>query len=199
MQTAKRRWIYSGLALPKGVGTVRRSPASLGAARPDPGPSTTLRVALIGDELGDGLSMALRLLGEESGASVDACPRHGSTVAAWLDEGWFDQVLVGLPQWIVAAFMWGIPVPTRLAVPTGAMRVAQEAADRIEARLIWVSPPGVLSDALREVRENVIGERHGVLSSEGLQIQLGPDGACPTALGYAAWAGNVWKQLEQGA
>lgn len=199
MQTAKRRWIYSGLALPKGVGVVRRSLAGLGVPRPDLASGPTLRVALIGDELGDGLAMALRLLGEEAGAAVDACPRPGSTVAGWLDEGWFEQVLAGLPQWVVAAFMWGLPGGERMAVPTGAMRVAQDAADRAEARLIWVAPPGSLPDAVREVRENVVGARHGVLSTEGLQIQLGPDGAQPTALGYAAWAGNVWRQLEQGA
>jgi hypothetical protein len=199
MQTAKRRWIYSGLALPKGVGIVRRSAGVVARPQADFGAVRTLRVALIGDELGDGLSMALRLLGEESGASVNSCPRSGSTVAAWLDEGWFDDVLVGLPQWVIAAFTWGIPSPERLAVPTGAMRVAQEAADRVSARVVWVAPPGVLTDAVREVSENVIGARHGVLSSEGLQIQLGPDGERPTALGYAAWAGNVWKQLEQGA
>jgi hypothetical protein len=199
MQTAKRRWIYSGLAIPKGVGVVRRSGADVSRPRADFGAGPTVRVALIGDELADGLSMALRLLGEEAGALIDSCPRPASTVASWLDEGWFDHVLAGTPQWVVAAFTWGIPGSARLAVPTGAMRVAQESADRVAARVVWVAPPGVLADAVREVRENIIGERHGVLSTEGLQIQLGPDGERPTALGYAAWAGNVWKQLEQGA
>lgn len=154
-----------------------------------------LRVALIGDELADGLQPALRVLGEEAGASIDARPRRGSSVATWVDEGWLLDALLGLPAWVVAAFAWGIINSDRYAVPTGAMRVAQGLADGVGSRIIWVAPPGVLPDAVREVQENVVGERHGVLSTRGLQIQLGPDGEQPTVLGYAGWAGAVWRQL----
>ncbi len=196
MQTAKRRWIYTGLALPSDVGLVRHSeiPSDLPKVE-----LSSIRLALIGDELAEGLQTALSVLGEESGAFVDARPRRGSTVAAWLDGGWLAEVLEGMPSWVVAAFHWGVVSASRFAVPTGAMRVAQDEADRCGARIVWVAHPGVLPDALREVRENVVGNRHGVLSSQGLHIQVGPDGTDPTALGYAGWAGAVWKQIESGA
>ncbi len=199
MQQSKRAWIYSGLALPKGVGLVRTAGAVLEHREAGSETLLTLRVALIGDELAEGLQKALRVLGEGSGAAIDARPRRGSTVAAWIEEGWLREALAALPACVVAAFTWGILSERRRAVPTGAMRVAQEAADLAGARIIWVAPPTVLPDAVREVRENVIGERHGVLTSEGLDIQLGPDGARPTVLGYAGWAGAVWRQLESGA
>ena len=199
MQRAKRSWIYSGLALPKGVGLVRPAAAVLERRPAGSEAVLALRVALIGDELAVGLQTALRVLGEEAGAAIDSRARRGSTVAAWIEEGWLGDVLSGLPAWVVAAFTWGIVSTNRFAVPTGAMRVAQDTADRTGARIIWVAPPAVLPDAVREVRENVIGARHGVLTSEGLDIQLGPDGTRPTVLGYAGWAGAVWRQLESGA
>jgi hypothetical protein len=198
MQSQKRAWIYSGLALPKGVGLVRPAAGILERRRPGPEALRDLRVALVGDELAEGLERALCVLFQEAGALMEARCRRGSTVAAWVEEGWLADVLAARPAGVLAAFTWGVVGPNRYTVPTGAMRVAQEQADALGARIVWVAPPTVLPDAAREVRENVIGERHGVLTSEGLDIQLGPDGASPTVLGYAGWAGAVWRQFESG-
>jgi hypothetical protein len=100
---------------------------------------------------------------------------------------------------VVAAFTWGVAGGEHVTVPTGAMRVSQAMADAVSVRVLWIAPPGALPDAVREVQQNVVSPRHRLLTNDGLRIHLGPDGTRPTALGYAGWAGAVWKQLEAGA
>ena len=182
VERTKKAWLYGGLALAEGVGLVSTPEASehppfqLGGS-----------VVLFGDELALGLGTPFRELCEMDWLGLEVSGRRGSKPSEWLDRGWAKK-LGGrpAPTLFLGAFQW----PS--SAPDAAMRAIEHVVEA-SGPVLWLAPPWA-AEASRamELRQR---PPHGVFCADALDIPLGPDGRQPTAMGYAGWAGALWKWL----
>jgi hypothetical protein len=212
--TARHRWIYAGLALADGVGLVSAPERSAPPSQPPPPPAQPTELptpaqtrrplllpgqqaALFGDALAAGLVVALTHLTNEARVPLYAQARRDNTVEDWVVRGWFADVLRDRPQVILGAFRWAA------TVPAAAMHRIEELATERAARMVWLAPPGAteaqivgVARALNELRAGRPYWPHRLFRSDGLTIPVGPDGATPSAMGFAGWAGALWAYLS---
>lgn len=172
----QRRWVYGGLAVAAGVGLVLAGRRG-GALGGEPG----RRILLVfqqghGDGLAQGLGAPLGRLGREAGVPVSVVP------------------LFQLPPVDATTFVLVVGV---IAGPGG--RVDCRAVTALVLRLraagatvAWVAPPARAVPALVACLGRLSVP---IFPSGALRLQRGPDGRSLSVLGYAGWAGAIWRWL----
>lgn len=166
MRAAKRQWIYTGLAVPRGVALVRRTPA-----RPEQARRGT--IVLVGDETAHALATPLSDLAKDAGTPFVARYAPRSTALDWSTDAVLESQLQRLRPSHVLYAMDGQDARAVVLLATKAQRVG--------ARPQWLATPG------RPVAPFVDTMRppFGV-------VQPGR----PMTVGiYAAWAGAIWRHL----
>lgn len=185
MHSAKRAWIYQGLALADGVGLV----AQRGAAAPSPVLEPGWGLTLFGDAIAEGLLQPLMQLASPAVRFTSYCVERARP-EDWLLRRWVDDLVRNAPPrtLFAGAFEWVNPLPVEALL---AIERRVEGAGGIVA---WLAPPQAADDAVYAIEYAKLFRPHHVFRSDGLEIQLGADGV-PTAVGYAGWAGSFWAWL----
>lgn len=218
MDPRKRAWIWAGLGLAAGVGVVlvatkpggegeRRLPGNgdgngpLPPATPVPPPPTPERaprvgvrqggrVLLLGDSIAQGLAVPLNRLSTDARATLAVSAKSGTTIAAW--------ATMQPPRCDVALVSLGTN-DMKLADPTVERSKLEALMVRLReaaTRVVWIAPPPMPFPD-RGVRQMIAAAAaaNGVELFPSVDVQRGPDLIHPTASGYAALAGLVWRWL----
>lgn len=192
---SSRSWIYAGLgvaAIGTAVGLVR----VMAAPRVRPGRS---RVFLFGDSLAVGLAPHLKALFEESGVPFAQVSKSGTRIDQWANSEVLQKKLTEFQPTIIM-----VSLGTNDEYLPGAA-VARQAPYLATLRenvgrhgdLVWIGPP-TLPKETNGVTGMIKGEipSSHYFASDQLSIPRGPDSIHPTARGYAAWAGSIWRWLS---
>jgi hypothetical protein len=195
MHPRKRSWIWGGLGLASSSGLVTE-PKKAAAARKGC-LVRGARMLVIGDATAKGLGPALRQLAQEEGVLLAAGGRPGSTIADWAKEKWLEEHLGSFPA-TIAVISLGLSdlapdahdVRPSLAVIARTLRTARPPG----VPSVWVLPPKPRADT--EVLRAALGQFGAeCFPSDALVLPRGQDGVLPTAIGYAGWAGAIWRWL----
>lgn len=180
MDARKRTWIWGGLALPPGAGLVRPGRVRAAVAAP--------RLLLVGDGHARGLMVPFRQLAEDAGHGFRADARPGTTVVDWASQPWLRAQLTAYEPSLVLVSLAGGRVPAPIEARAMTDWIYHLLASR--ARPVWIAPPAPNQAALRsELRDELRRAGIATFPSEKLALQ-------PTALGYAGWAGAIWRWLS---
>ena len=184
MEPSKRAWIWGGLNLTPGVGLVAAVPRSGPGLKPSRRIAPDRRVLVLGGTLASGLGSPLQQLAREARVVLRVHATPGApaaatraTVVAEAKTSRPDLVLVVLEPEDVG--------------PEASQALAQlvKTLRQLGVEAVWVAP---LSDGSKKPARP---QRSDVFPSDALQIPKGPDGRSPTAIGYAGWAGAIWRWL----
>jgi hypothetical protein len=183
MDPGKRAWIWSGLSMARGVGLVSLSVAKPEGPRPRPKLAPGVRVVLGGGPLAQGLSPPLRQLAGESSVVLRTRADDRARASDWSA---CETDLAALnPDLVLVALE--LADLTTAAAPALASLV--KALRRKSVPVVWVAPPSEADPKPRRAA------RPDIFPSEALEIPRGPD-AAPTAIGFAGWAGAIWRWLS---
>ncbi len=193
VQAQKRTWIYAGMAHPVGVALARPT-------RPHRLPRGS-RLLLAGDLFARGLAPPIRRLCADRKVRfklVEASPKK-------VDAPFLGGELARQAERIVAEVKGFSPTVTLVSLPWPELMTSDK-LDFVAAKLgrevrstgssvAWIRPPTGLTGGT--VLKSVL-DRSRVPSfhSEALQLPLGPDQRTPTVVGYAGWAGAIWRWLR---
>lgn len=148
-----------------------RTPPGVALVRPTrPRSALPQRILIVGDETAQAIGPPLVRLSRDAKVGILVVARPGAPAVAWIERGWIVSAVGRCrPDLLLLAFRADQPVADvdRIAVVAGVRAVLSLAAD---------------PDAMPEVGRPV-------------PLPESPDIA-PTALGYAAWAGEVWHTLS---
>lgn len=167
-------------------------------APPTPRPVTLLRVAIIGDSLGVGLSgpLGVEFSMRRRGASVRGHARLGATAGQWLSRGWLEPVLRTRPEAVLISLGTNdSAAPESAAAKAFAENVA-ELARRIRdagAEPIFLEPPP-MPWPLDDVRAALRATGAPVITPPA-NLPRQPDRIHPTGSGYALWASHIERAL----
>lgn len=141
----------------------------------------------------------MKELAEETG--VDAYEGKGivgSRIDQWARDPWLDEELVAFAPTLILVSLG----TNDEALGDGAADRQAEALETLLGKLlhtgaevVWIGPPALpfprhgVSDMIRE-------EAPFYFASETLDIPRSPDGLHPNAVGYAGWAGAIWRWLS---
>lgn len=128
MQTQKRLWIYSGLAVPEGIGLVRRQAHQAVAPR---------RVLLVGDSSARGLVLPMTQLAMASNSALHVDIDPGASARDWAKN---DKLVAHLAVFRPNVVFLVLDPADMLARRCIRARVAAAGA-----RAFWMVPPGVSS------------------------------------------------------
>jgi hypothetical protein len=197
MHPRKRSWIWGGLGLASSSGLVVTEQKK--TAPVDGGKRCLVRGArmlVVGDATAKGLGPALRQLAQEEGVLLIAGGRAGTTIADWAKEPWLAEHLASFPATIaVVSLGLGDLAPDRdlrpdLAAIARTLRTARPPG----VPSVWVLPPKPREET--EVLRAALGQFGAAcFPSDALVLPRGQDGVLPTAIGYAGWAGAIWRWL----
>jgi lysophospholipase L1-like esterase len=187
-----RRWLLGGLLIVGGVGLVA-------AATRRPKVSEKSRVLVIGDSMAVGLIPHIRELADETGVEAfDGNGIVGTRIDQWAVDPWLDQELESFAPTLILV---SLGTNDEAMGPGAADRQAgplEELLAKLHdtgADIVWIGPP-----SLPFPRQGVADMiRHDVpyyFASENLDIPRGPDNLHPNAVGYAGWAGELWRWLS---
>lgn len=193
VQAQKITWIYAGMAHPTGVALAR-------PARPHRLPPGS-RLLLAGDDFASGLATPLRRLSSDRKVKfrlVVASPQEvespflGGELAKQAD-----RITKDAMEFKPTVTLVSLPWP-ELMTSDKMDAVAAKLGRRIRSTgssLAWIRPPTGLTSG--PVLKGVL-DRSNVPSfhSEALGLPLGPDRRTPTVVGYAGWAGAIWRWLR---
>lgn len=192
---SERRWVYAGLgvaAIGGAVGLVRL----MSAPRVRAGKS---RVFLVGDSLAVGLAPHLKALFQETGVPFAQVSKSGTRLDQWANS----QVL----QSKLAEFK---PTIILVSLGTNDEYIPGDAVARqrpyLEAlrdnlgrhgEVAWIGPPTLPKETngITAMLKAELPSSH-YFASDQLSIPRAPDNIHPTARGYAAWAGSIWRWLS---
>lgn len=164
----------------------------LGRARREAPPSSTLRVALIGDSLAVGLARPLRALVEKAGGTLDASGRSGTTISQWLRGPLTSSLARARPD-LVLVSLGTNDMKARGDKTADAVSLAGQVR-AAGADLMWIDPPimpfGDPTGVRSAIRAAVPIE--AIFPSASFEIPRARDGIHPTEAGYAAWADSIW-------
>jgi len=187
MEPSKRAWIWGGLNLAPGVGLVAAVPKTAKGREPRRRIVPDRRVLVLGGSLAHGLTTPLRQLASESKLALKICAVPGArasdaaaSVGAEAEAMRPDLVLVVLEPLDVAEGA------------SGALAQLVKALRATKAEVVWVAPLAPIADGTSRVTRP---HRSDVFPSDALAVPRGPDGRSPTAIGYAGWAGAIWRWL----
>lgn len=127
MRTQKRLWIYSGLAVPAGVGLVRLPPL--------PRVTESRRVLLVGGRAAESLLLPMASLAEASVASLHVDIDRGATTRDWAKGGKLTSHLTVFQPDVVFLALDPSDMLARRCI-----RARVRAA---RAREFWLVPPGI--------------------------------------------------------
>lgn len=167
MRLRKRRWVYEGLGLPPGVMAASARPF---VRRRMPG-----QLLLVGDEVAQSIAPPLTRLCRDARVAILAQAKPASTPEQWCEQGWLiDALGRTVPDLLLLGFM-----------ATAGVEEVERLARMASCPTLWISPltPAELAP-------------HGELVAHPVHLPDSPDTMVPTAAGYAAWAGEVWKTME---
>jgi hypothetical protein len=166
MRAAKRQWIYTGLAVPRGVAVVRRTPP-----RAQRGPHGS--IVLVGDESAHALATPLNDLAGDAHTTFVARYAPQSTASNWASDAVLDSQLQNLRPAHVLYAMDGQDARAVIALVAKA-RLAG-------AKALWLSLPGRPAAPFVDTMRPPLW-----VVRPGLPMTVGT---------YAAWAGAIWRQL----
>lgn len=192
---SSRSWIYAGLgvaAIGTAVGLVR----ILAAPRVRSGKS---RVFLFGDSLAVGLAPHLKALFEETGVPFAQVSKSGTRIDQWANSEVLQKKLSEFQPTIILVSLG----TNDEYIPGAAVERQQPYLDAlrdnvgVHGELVWIGPPTLPkeSNGIVEMIKDEIPSSH-YFASDQLSIPRGPDNIHPTARGYAAWAGSIWRWLS---
>lgn len=192
-----KTWIYAGLAVAAGVSAVGLVKL-LSGPRVKPGRS---RVFLVGDSLAVGLAPHLKALSAEAKIPFEALAKEGTRIDQWAGS----QVLRDkLQAFAPTLILVSLGTNDEYLGEGGAQRQApylQTLLQNLRAaspEVAWIGPPRLpkaSSNGVVALIRSKVPDTH-YFPSENLDITRGPDGLHPTARGYAAWAGSIWRWLS---
>lgn len=201
MDSNKRLWIYTGLALVAGVGLVSAvaPSAPVSTPRPSGGPPPLrlgpgARVLLIGDSLAQGLKLPLQQLAGDAKVPFAADGRQGSRIDQWNAEPWLQTIVTAFRPTLVLVSLgtndmrMAAPAETQKAPLAALVAKLRAAAPEVG----WIMPP-TMPFPDRGMRALLLSTGLPVFRSDQLTIQRAGDGIHPTAMGYGGWAGQVWR------
>lgn len=199
MDGRKRTWIWGGLGLATDavLVTPRRAAsagiAGLSAARPARARiGRGSRVLLVGDETAAGLYLPLRQMAQDHDAVLRGRAEPGTSIEDWASQALLASELRVFSPTVVLVCL-GLH-RGRPAARNGATASAPATPVPLSCHvpLVWVAPP--VEDAeLRAVLSELPIE---VFPSYELVLPRGAAGIYPTAIGYAGWAGALWRWLS---
>jgi lysophospholipase L1-like esterase len=202
-----RAWILFGLAIGAGAAIA----TMLNRPRVKIGPKT--RMLLIGDSMAEGLTPHLAALAKEASVPFAASSKIGSHIPEWLGQRLDDALAKANPTLVLVALgtndFYSHEPNEKLAADADALleRLSQATVPDcygLGPDLVWIGPPllqifdapyPVLQGAVESGYKAACGEAE-YFSSELLDLRMGPDLIHPTAAGFAAWAGAIWKRLS---
>lgn len=199
MHPRKRSWIWGGLGLasPHGLVVSEQKTAAGGAARR--GKNCLVRGArmlVVGDATAKGLGPALRQLAQEEGVLLREGGRPGTTIADWAKEPWLADHLAAYPATIAVVSLGLRDLGAERDVSPDLAQIARtlRTARPPGVPSIWVLPPKPEDETA--ILRAALG-RFGAecFPSGALVLPRGQDGVLPTAIGYAGWAGAIWRWL----
>jgi len=191
-----KSWMYAGLAVAAGVSAVGLVKL-LSGPRIVPGKS---RVFLLGDSLAVGLTTPLRALSAEASVPFEALAKEGTRIDQWAQNATLYQRLQAFAPTLILVSLgtndeyMGAGAPERQDPYLQALLKNLRA---IAPDVAWIGPPKLpraSSGITALIRSRVPNSNY--FPSENLEISRGPDGLHPTARGYAAWAGSIWRWLS---
>jgi hypothetical protein len=180
MEPSKRAWIWGGLNLAPGVGLVAAVPKASPGLPPRRRIAPDRRVLVLGGTLASGLASPLQQLAREARVVLKVHAVPGAPAAAT------HATVVAEGKTLVLVVLEPEDVGPDASQPL-AQLVKKLRQLGVEA--VWVAP---LSDGSKRPARP---QRSDVFPSDALQIPKGPDGRSPTAIGYAGWAGAIWRWL----
>lgn len=193
---SNKAWIYAGLGIAAGmsaVGLVR----VLRQPRVRSGKS---RVFLFGDSLAVGLEPHLKALSQEANIAFDSVTKSGTRIDQWaksqvlLDRlGKFQPTLVLISLGTNDEYLGSGAATKQAPYLSELLKNVKKFAPEV----VWIGPPTLprpSSGIVKLIRGNISSDHY--FPSDTLEIPRGPDGLHPTARGYAAWAGALWRWLS---
>jgi lysophospholipase L1-like esterase len=201
-------WILAGIALAAGVGMA----TLLGDPRVRLGDQS--RILLIGDSIAQGLTPHFDSLAKDAKLPFGASFEKGTRITQWTGERLLGALGASNPTLVIIALgtndIYGKADPAKLFAATAELLAVLEQQTRPDCYglgpdVLWIGPhlPAFPDPQLgAAIRDAVSGYHAGCdgaaeyFDSSGLDVRLGPDGVHPTAAGYAAWAGSVWKRIS---
>lgn len=196
MDSGKRLWLYTGLALVAGVGLVSAASKKNSKALPSkPTLQPGSKVLLIGDSFAQGLAPPLKQLFTEHGILFLADGRLGTTIAQWAKQPWLDVLLTkGRPDVVLVSLGTNDMKLVDPLLERPALLVLVDKLKQISGSVVWVTPPSVPFPD-RGLRSMLTETGVPLFHSESLTIQRGPDALHSTISGYAGWAGSLFRWL----
>lgn len=202
-----KAWVYAGLVVAGSVGAAYLVSSATKQPLLKPGD----RILLVGDELSSGLRIPLAALAKEAGHGFKHLGKEGSLIIDWaLDTGHGAALEAELTGWrpTVVVFCLGAAEEAAKKRSPSTNAASQQAPSlgrllgKVKAsgaRPLWLEPPttGLVAPELRKLVRDAVGVDHS-FPSERYVLQRQLDGVHPTAKGYAAWGGAIWRWLETG-
>lgn len=191
-----KAWIYAGLAVGAGtaaVGLVKL----LSGPRLHPGRS---RLLLVGDSLAVGLAPHLKALSAEAGIAFDSLAKEGTRIDQWANSQKLQEKLRSFQPTLVLVSLGTNDEYLSAGAPERQAPYLQALLRNIRAlapEVAWIGPPTLpkATNGVVEMIRSGVPDSH-YYPSENLDIARGPDAIHPTARGYAAWAGSLWRWLS---
>lgn len=184
MEPSKRAWIWGGLNLAPGRGLVAAVPKTAPGLVPRRRVVAERRVLVLGGTLALGLVVPLKQLAHEAHVVLKTRAVTGA-LATDMRNVVMTEVAAARPDLVLVVLEPGDVAPERSA----ALAQLVKALHASSVEVVWVAPPS--DGSKRAVRP----QRSDMFPSDALQLPRGPDGRSPTAIGYAGWAGAIWRWL----
>ena len=186
---SRNLWMYAGLGLAAGVGLVVVStPAKAQNIFLHPG----TRILLFGDSLAQGLAPPLSKLAQEAGYPFQADGRTGTRIQDWATQAWLVQDLKAQPTLVLVSLGTN---DMRMPDPSVEKPALLALVQKLKSFQVVLIAPPTMPFPDKGVRKMLTDTGLPLFHSETLQIPRASDGIHPTALGYAGWAGVLWKRL----
>lgn len=192
---SERGWVYAGLgvaAIGGAVGLVRL----MRAPRVRPGKS---RVFLVGDSLAVGLAPHLKALFNDTGVPFAQLSKSGTRIDQWANSEVLQAKLTEFQPTIILVSLGTNDeyLPGDAIAKQRPYLAALRENVGVHGEVAWIGPPTLPkpSNGIVGLLKDEIPSSH-YFASDQLSIPRGPDKLHPTARGYAAWAGSIWRWLS---
>jgi lysophospholipase L1-like esterase len=191
---SSRPWVYAGLGL-AAIGS------AIGLVRFMQGPrlSSRSRVFLFGDSLAVGLAPHLKSLFDESKVPFAQVSKSGTRLDQWANSQVLQSKLQEFEPTIILVSLGTNDEYMPGDAPSKQQPYLEQLIENVSpyGEIVWIGPPTLpkSSNGIVPMLKDTLPRSH-YFASDALQIPRGPDGIHPTARGYAAWAGSIWRWLS---
>lgn len=195
VDSKKRLWIWTGLVMVAGVGLA----VSASASQPPPqrvlGPGA--RLLIIGDSLAQGLATPLRQIAQESRVEFSVDARSGTRIDQWANQAWLANAIATFRPTVILVSLGTNDM--KLKDPSVQKPYLIKLATMLRgsgARVVWIAPP-TMPFPDHGVQALVRSVGFPTFGSDALTIPRTSDGIHPTPVGYAGFAGSVWRWTDR--